>query len=113
MTIIGIHIITCIGIFLIGIGTLFTILGQQILTDRNAKEMSAKADEIKDLSEKNILLNQEITSLAKENANLNIELRQFVSGGDSYCYIRTYFENGHSDNIISFLVEHNGKLSII
>lgn len=109
MTIIGIHIITWVGIILIAVGTICTIWGQQVLNNRSAVEISTKADKIQKLSEKNISLNEEVTSLAKENAKLNIELRNFVSGGDSFCYIQTHFEVGHSDNNVSFSIEHKGN----
>jgi hypothetical protein len=109
VTIIGIHIITWVGIVLIAVGTICTIWGQQVLTNKSATEISTKADKIEKLSEKNILLNEEVSSLAKENANLNIELRKFVSGGDSFCYIQTYFEVGYGDNLVSLSIDHKGN----
>lgn len=109
VTIMGIHVITLVGIILIAAGTFCTIRGQLILNNKSAKEISTKADKIENLSEKNILLNEEVTSLVKKNANLNMELRKYVSGGDSFCYIQTYFEDGHGDDLVSFCIEHKGN----
>ncbi len=58
---------------MIGFGTLFTFLGQQIISDRSSKK-------IEKLSKENIKLNNEITKLNKEIVNS-------VIGGDSFCYL--------------------------
>jgi hypothetical protein len=113
MTIFSIHILTWIGIILIAIGTIFTICGQQIINDRSSSVISNKTTKIEELANKNIELSEEVTSLAKKNAKMNETLKNYVSGGDSYCYIKTYFEVGHKeDNIFSFALDHKGSFPL-
>ena len=112
MTILGIHIITWLGIVLIAAGTFCTIWGQQVINDRGSSVISEKTTKIEKLANKNIELSEEVTSLAKKNAEMNETLRKYVTGGDSYCYINTYFEVGHKDNLISFSLEHKGSFPL-
>jgi hypothetical protein len=113
MMIFSIHILTWIGIILIAIGTIFTICGQQIINDRSSSVISSKTTKIEELANKNIELSEEVTSLAKKNAKMNETLKNYVSGGDSYCYIKTYFEVGHKeDNIFSFGLNHKGSFPL-
>jgi len=112
MTILGIHILTLIGIVLIAAGTICTIWGQQVINDRSSSVISEKTTKIEKLANKNIELSEEATSLAKKNAEMNETLRKYVTGGDSYCYIKTYFEVGHKDNLVSFSLAHKGSFPL-
>jgi hypothetical protein len=113
MTILGMHIYTLVGIILIALGSLFTYLGQQAINDRSSKEISSKTTKIEELAHKNIALSEEVASLAKTNAKMNETLRNYVSGGDSYCYINASFEVGHKeDNIFSFILDHKGSFPL-
>ena len=112
MTILSIHIITWIGLVLIAAGTFCTIWGQQVINDRSSSVISEKTTKIEKLANKNIELSEEVTSLAKKNAEMNETLRKYVTGGDSYCYINTYFEVGHKDNLVSFSLAHKGSFPL-
>lgn len=69
----NIHWLTILGIIMIGLGTLFTFLGQQIISDRSSGK-------IEKLSKENIKLNNELS-------DLNKEIVKSVIGGDSFCYL--------------------------
>jgi len=107
MNVLNVHIITWIGITLIAIGTIFTILGQQISNDKSTKEISAKADKIQILSEQNIRLSSELSSMAKRNADISAEITKLVTGGDSFCYLLP-MPDQISDRQ-SFMVFHEGN----
>jgi hypothetical protein len=112
LTVLGIHIITWVGIVLIAAGTIFTIFGQQVINDRSSSVISEKTTKIEKLANKNIELSEEVTSLAKKNAEMNETLRKYVTGGEAYCFINTYFEVGHKDNLVSFSLAHKGSFPL-
>ena len=60
----NIHTLTWIGIVLLGLGTLFTIWGQQKINDKYSKELVSKTERVEKLSEENIKLSKENTKLA-------------------------------------------------
>jgi hypothetical protein len=106
----NLHILTWIGIILIAIGTIFTILGQQITNDKSTKEISQKTDRIQDLSEKNIRLSAELADLANKNAAKSDEITKLVTGGDSFCYLLP-MPDQISDRQ-SFMLFHEGSYPI-
>lgn len=83
------HPLQIIGIVLLLLGTVFIYIGQ----NRSAE---IRNRELKELSEKNIVLNQEIT-------NLNKQISGYLSG-DSFCVIdfRNYDEG--IDNVLATIV---------
>jgi len=80
----NIHWLTIVGIVFIGVGTLLTYLGQQIINDKGARQLQDKTTKIETLSEENIRLNKEIAKLSAYNLN-------FVTGGDSFPFIDPTF----------------------
>lgn len=87
MTILNVHILTWIGIGFIAIGTICTILGQQIINDKSTSELTNKTEKIEKLSEKNVGLSAEVAELSKKNSAMSEKLTKYVTGGDSFCYL--------------------------
>lgn len=62
-----------------GIGTIFTFWGQQIINNKSSQLLNGKSENIEKLSQENIKLSMEI-------AQLNKKITATVTGGDNYCY---------------------------
>jgi hypothetical protein len=96
----NIHWLTILGIVMIGLGTLFTFLGQQIVSDKSNEQLTKKSEKIERLSEDNIKLNNELSKLNKKIA-------ADLTGGDSYCYFLPSRPSKKS-NIIDLMLMHEG-----
>ena len=90
----NIHWLTYLGIFMIGLGTLFTFLGQQIISNRSSNKIA-------EISKENIRLNKNITALNKE-------IVQSVIGGDSFCYFMFSSVNPKT-NVGLLTIVHQGE----
>lgn len=97
----NIHWLTIVGILLIGMGTLLTYLGQQIVNDKSSRQIEEKTKKIETLSEENIKLSEELTKLSAYNLN-------FVTGGDSFPFIDPTFNVATPERMDLWLV--NGGL---
>jgi len=95
-----IHLFSIIGIIMIGFGTLFTFLGQQVISDRSNQQLSNKTEKLERLSEENMRLNNEINKLNKKIA-------ADLTGGDNYCYFLPS-RPGEKSNIIDLMLINEG-----
>lgn len=96
----NIHWLTILGIILIGIGTLFTILGQQKNTDISNQQLNNKTDRIQTLSEENIQLNKEINKL-------NSKISGYLTG-DSFC-VATFEKYNDELEIVNINISNEGE----
>jgi len=97
----NLHWLTILGLAMIFLGSLFTYLGQQKITDRTNQQLSSKTEKIERLSEENIELNKEINKLNKKIA-------ADLTGGDSYCYFLPSRLGKHS-NIVDLMLMNDGE----
>lgn len=98
------HLLTWVGLFLIALGTGFTILGQQIINDRSNKLLQNKSDNNAQLSQDNIRLSTKLSELYQQIAAT-------VSGGESFCYLFPTPSFGKL-NTIDFHILHKGEYPI-
>ena len=74
------HWLTWIGLLFIGIGTAFTIIGQQKLNDKSNELLQIKSDRISELSQENLKLAEKNTELSQQSLNQ-------ITGGNSWAYL--------------------------
>ncbi|MDD5681106.1 MAG: hypothetical protein PHI59_07675 [Candidatus Omnitrophica bacterium] len=100
----NIHPFTIAGVLMVALGTIFTLLGQQMLSDKSNKQLLDKSEKIEKLSEENKLLTKEISQLNKKIA-------ADLTGGDCYCYF-FISRPGKNSNIIDLMLMNDGDCPI-
>lgn len=97
------HWLTVIGLVFILIGTAFTFLGQQKLSDKSNKLLQEKSDEITELSHDNI-------KLSKSNAELSQQSLNLITGGDSWAFLSggIYTAEGIANQPFMLILNHVG-----
>jgi hypothetical protein len=98
------HWLIWIGLVCIAFGTLLTIRGQQILSNRSSKLLQDKSDTIANLSQQNIQLSSELKKI-------NQEIAATVTGGDSFCYLEPEVAFGEINTLV-FKLWNNGKYPV-
>ena len=98
------HWLTAIGLFLILIGTGFTFIGQQKLSNQSNKLLQIKSDKITELSQDNI-------NLSKKNTELSQQSLDLITGGNSWAYLSggIYTEDGIANQPFMMILNHVGK----
>lgn len=91
------HWLTWTGIFIIAVGTAFTIWGQQIINSKSNEKITA-------LSRKNIELSTELNKI-------NQEIVANVTGGKSICYLFPT-PSFNELNTLDFYLNHKGEYPI-
>jgi len=97
------HWLTVIGLVFILIGTAFTFLGQQKLSDQSNKLLQEKSDKITELSQDNI-------KLSKSNADLSQQSLNLITGGDSWAFVSggIYTAEGIANQPFMLILNHIG-----
>jgi len=94
------HPLQIIGIILLLFGTVFIYIGQNKSAEMRNRELIKKSDKIEELSEKNMVLNQEIT-------NLNKQITGYIAG-DSYCLV-TFGKFDEGTDIVNVSINNEGE----
>ena len=98
------HWLTWIGLIFIGVGTAFTILGQQLVNNKSNEALQKKSDTITELTQVNITLSSDLSKISKE-------IVATVTGGDSFCYLMPQISD-EKMNTIDFRLSHMGEYPV-
>lgn len=98
------HLLTLFGIFLIAVGTICTIAGQNITINKSNDALRDKSNEIAELSQENIKLSSELSKISQEIAAT-------VTGGESFCYLFPEISS-EKMNTINFRLSHMGEYPV-